>query len=193
MGDILKEIRKLKNSSVKELVDLRIKEFKANSEVFKELCFCILTANSTAERCISVQSEVGNGFLNLSRGGLQKKLELCGARFHTKRAGYIFEARKFKDNLKFDRDWLVENIKGLGMKEASHFLRNIGHLDYGIVDFHSSDLLVKEKLVKRPKDLNKDKYVEIEENLKKISSKASMSLGELDLYLWYMEKGKILK
>ena len=39
----------------------------------------------------------------------------------------------------------------------------------------------------------KKKYLEIEEILKEIGKQLNLSLAELDLYLWYMETGKILK
>ena len=198
MRELLKSIEDLKQSSVKNLVDKRIKEFqnlgkKSNNELFKELCFCILTANSTAERCIDVQNKIGNGFLTLSESRLQKELKKHGARFHTKRANYIAEARKHKDKLKQQRDWLVENIKGIGYKEASHFLRNIGDKNTAIIDFHIIDILEKNKLIKRPKTLNKNSYIEIENKLKLLAKKLNLNLAELDLYLWYMETGKILK
>ena len=78
MKSILGEIRKLRNSEVGRIVDSRVSEFKSlgkksSKELFKELCFCILTANSTAERCIEVQQKMGDGFLTLSPAKLQKK------------------------------------------------------------------------------------------------------------------------
>jgi N-glycosylase/DNA lyase len=193
---LLKSINNLKKTNIKNIVDKRIKQFskiKSNNDLFKELCFCILTANSNAERCIDVQNKVGNGFLTLDKNKLQKTLKKHGARFHTKRAGYIIEARKYKDKLKKDREWLVKNIKGIGYKEASHFLRNTGSKNSAIIDFHIIDLLVKNKLIQKPKTLNKNSYLEIENKLKIIAKKANLNLAELDLYLWYQETGKILK
>lgn len=88
----------------------------------------------------------------------------------------------------------MENIKGLGYKEASHFLRNIGFTNLAIIDFHIVDLLIKNGLLnEKPKSLSKKKYIEIEDILKEIAEDLNLSLGELDLYLWYMETGKILK
>ena len=207
MQNLLKQTEALKKSPVKKQIDQRILEFKkvgqaSNNTIFKELCFCILTANSTAQRCIEVQAKVGNGFLNLLEKDLQKLLKTCGARFHTKRAGYIFEARKHKNQLKklmgdldeFEmREWLVENIKGFGWKEASHFLRNIGYENVAIIDFHIVDLLENQGVLKRPKTLNGKTYLQIENKLKKIGDKTGLNLAELDLYLWYLETGKILK
>jgi len=81
----------------------------------------------------------------------------------------------------------------LGLKEASHFLRNIGFDDYAIIDFHIVDLLVKENLIKRPKTITPKIYLEIETVLKKLAIQVNLTLAELDLYLWYLETGKILK
>ena len=79
------------------------------------------------------------------------------------------------------------------MKEASHFLRNIGYLNYAIIDFHIIDLLVNQNIIERPKTLTNNRYIEIEKTLKEISKKLDLTLGELDLYLWYLETGTILK
>jgi N-glycosylase/DNA lyase len=48
------------------LVDTRIKEFeelgdKPCGEIFKELCFCILTANFAAEKSMEIQKTIGDG------------------------------------------------------------------------------------------------------------------------------------
>jgi N-glycosylase/DNA lyase len=208
MKELVEVINKLKDSKVKEIVDIRIKEFKelgnkSNIEIFKELCFCILTANFNAEKSIKIQKEIGNGFLTLPESVLAKKLKDYGHRYYNTRAKYIVEARKYMNSLKeiinsFNnennlREWLVKNIKGLGYKEASHFLRNIGYTNFSILDFHIINILVKYGLIKKPKTLTKKKYLEIEEILKEVAKKLNINLAELDLYLWYMETGKILK
>ena len=91
------------------------------------------------------------------------------------------------------RDWIVKKIKGIGYKEASHFLRNIGYKNYAIVDFHIVDLLVKHLLITKPKAMTKKRYLEIEELLKDIGARLNLNMAELDLYLWYIETKKILK
>lgn len=193
------DIEVLKNSEVKSLVDGRIKEFKqlgkkTNKELFKELCFCILTANFSAERGIEIQKRLGNDFLRLQRAKLAKRLKAVGYRFPNTRAGYIAEARKYRNSLKGkSREWLVKNIKGLGYKEASHFLRNTGCADCAIIDFHIIDLLVRQGLIEKPKTITKKKYLEIEDVLKKIAGESKLNLAQLDLYMWYMETGKVLK
>ncbi len=206
-NELLERIEEIK-PKITPIVFSRMEEFKklgksSSEEIFKELCFCILTANYSAEGGIKIQKEIGDGFLTLSEKELARGLKELGHRFPNTRAKYIVEARKFAHNLKqilarfhdgkSARDWLVKNVKGLGMKEASHFLRNIGYNDVAIIDFHIIDLLVREGLIERPKTLTKKRYLEIEKLLESIARKLSLSLGELDLYLWYLETGKILK
>lgn len=210
MQNLLDEIKKLQESEIKDIVDSRMKEFeklgeKDSNELFKELCFCLLTANFSAHGGIKIQNALGDGFSSLPKEELAKKLAELGHRFPNARAKFIFEARKHKDNIKkvlseindelLMREWLVQNIKGLGFKESSHFLRNIGYKNLAIIDFHIVDLLVKNGLVDKPKSksLTKKKYLEIEDTLKEIAQKSNTNLGELDLYLWYKETGKILK
>ena len=218
MQPIIKIIENLKNSEIKNVIDSRMKEFselgkKPINEIFKELCFCLLTANFSAQGGIKIQKEINNGFLTLSEIDLAKKLSELGHRFPNARARYIFLARQKINNLKEileniedelkKREEIVKNIKGLGMKEASHFLRNIGYKNLAIIDFHIIDLLARNNLIdhggdssgKKPKNksLAPKKYIEIENLLKQIAEKTNLTLGELDLYLWYEETGKILK
>ena len=207
MKELIDKIESLKNSEVGKTVNKRIDQFKnfdkqCNDELFKELCFCILTANFNAEKSIKIQNEIGGCFLKDSKDELSKKLKEYGHRFPNARAEYIVDSLKCKDKLneivkfhdkKAIREWIVDNMKGLGYKEASHFLRNIGFDDYAIIDFHIVDVLVDHKLIEKPKTITKNKYLEIEEMLKKIAKETNLTLAELDLYLWYMETGKILK
>jgi N-glycosylase/DNA lyase len=205
---LINKINNLKKTEVKQIVDNRIKEFesilikKDQNKIFSELCFCILTANSTAELCVKVQKNTEKYFLILKEEELAEKLKENSCRFHTKRAGYICEARKKKEELlnilitkeqREIRNWIAENIKGLGMKESSHFLRNIGFKDVAIIDFHILDLLEKENLIKKPKKLDKETYLKLEQVLEKLAKKVNLNLSELDLYLWYIETGKVLK
>ena len=207
MSSLINDLKHLIDSEVKNQINTRINEFtkigRSNVDtIFKELCFCILTANFNAERSIKIQREINNGFLFLSEEELSDKLKKLGHRYPKSRAKYIVNAREYKNllekvlkshNEKEIREWLVENIKGVGYKEASHFLRNIGFKNLAIIDFHIVDLLSRYNLIVKPKSLSKRKYLEIEGLLRKIAGKVGVSLAELDLYLWYMETGKVLK
>ncbi len=208
MEDLIGAINKLKKSEVNKLVESRINEFneiksKFHDKIFGELCFCIMTANCSAKKCIEVQELIGDGFNNLPEEKLTHNLKLCGYRFPNIRAKYIVKARELQGELNNNintckdlyklREWIVKNILGLGYKEASHFLRNIGFTDYAIIDFHILDLLTKFNLIEKPKTLTKTKYLEIEELLRILAERLNLNLAELDLYMWYMETGKILK
>ena len=207
MQDLINKIEVLKNSEISSRVKKRINDFKkidnkSNEELFKEMCFCLLTANFNAEKSIKIQDEIGDCFLTDSKEELSKKLKHYGHRFPNTRAEYITQSQSCINKLdkivqthdnKFLRDWIVNNIKGLGYKEASHFLRNVGFDDYAIIDFHIIDVLVNHQLIKKPKYLSKKNYLEIEKLLRKIAKKTDLTLAELDLYLWYMETGKVLK
>ncbi len=207
MEKLIELVEKLKNSEVKDIVDLKMKQFRENRkkpshEIFKQMCFCIMTANFDAKRAMEIEEKMGDCFLNLEEKKLAKKLKELGHRFPNTRANYIACNRKYGDFLKelIDskdgnelRDWIVKNIKGLGYKEASHFLRNIGYENFAIIDFHIIDVLVDYGLIERPKTISKKKYLEIEGLLGKIAKKTGLSQGELDFYLWYSETQKILK
>ena len=205
---LLETIETLKRSEVRPLIQARTAQFKEmmkkpSSELFKELCFCILCANFTAERSIKIQNTMGDGFLNLPEKKLAQRLKALGHRFPNTRARYIVEARKHEGSLKTKiasfsdkqklREWLIAEVKGLGPKEASHFLRNVGYTDFAIVDFHIVDVLVRHGLIQKPKTVTKRRYLEIEETLRHIAEKADLNMAELDLYLWFMETGKVLK
>ena len=185
MEALVNKIESLKKSEVSKVVDQRINEFKninkkSTDELFKEMSFCMLTANFNAEKSIKIQNEIGECFSKDSKDELSKKLKNYGHRFPNSRAEYISESLKCKDKLKeivqfHDkkalREWIVNNVKGLGYKEASHFLRNIGFDDYAIIDFHIVDILVGHKLIERPNSLTKKKYLEIEDLLRKLAKK----------------------
>lgn len=207
MNDLLTIIEDLKQSNIHKKIQTRIQEFKhidthSTEQLFNELCFCILTANFNSERSIHIHAQLHPCFCTDTKETLSKKLRQHGYRFPNTRAAYITEAVVYKDHLpsiikKLTQDerraWLVDNIKGLGYKEASHFLRNIGFDNYAIVDFHILDLLERYRCIKKPKTMTAKKYREIEKILEAIATQTNLTLAELDLYLWYLETGKILK
>jgi N-glycosylase/DNA lyase len=207
--ELLESIQGLKRGKTGALVRRRMGEFRqagkgSGNRLFSELCFCILTANYTAEGGIRIQKDMGNDFCTLDEGELAKRLKSLGHRFPNTRARYISEARRHRVDVESMsrtcssgelREWLVRNVKGLGYKEASHFLRNTGATDIAIIDFHIIDVLARNGLILKPKSksLSRKRYLEIEKTLADLAAKAKVSLAELDLYLWYMETGKILK
>jgi len=208
MKDLINSIQNLKNSEIAQVINSRMEEFseikkRSIEDIFVELCFCIMTANCGAEKCIEIHDLIGSDFLNLSEGSLVNKFKEYGYRFPNVRANYIINARSCLEQLNeilFSsedrltlRHNLVKTIKGLGYKESSHFLRNIGFTNYAIIDFHIVDLLQKYNLIEKPKTMTKRKYHEIEEVLMSLGEDLNLNMAELDLYLWYLETGKVLK
>ena len=208
MEDLITKINALKETPIRETVEKRLKEFdelreKENDEWFSELCFCLLTANSRASSAIKIQNQIGaRGFLNSPKENIAQTIKMNKHRFHNNKAKYIVGAREFKnikeilkDKEDFEaREFIVENVKGLGMKEASHFLRNVGRKNLAILDRHILNLLYEEGyLLEKPKTLTPKVYKKIEETFNRIAERLKMSSAELDLYMWYVKAGEVLK
>ena len=126
-----------------------------------------------------------SGYIVASRSFLQ---EHCGLKLRKKLSG-------FENHLE-RRDWLVKEkrIKGLGYKEASHFLRNIGLKGYAILDKHILRSLAELGIIEEPTPPGtRSKYLAIEEKLKNLAEMTKIDFDELDLVLWSMKTGEILK
>jgi len=209
---IKEKIIELKKSEISKIVNQRLKEFKSfetknELDWFSELCFCLLTANSKAITAINIQNKLkGKGFLDLNQEELSKTIKDNNHRFCNNKAKYIVLAREYSNikNIvqklvkivgeKKTRDYLAETIKGIGYKEASHFLRNTGHNNVAILDRHILRTLFENNYIKEiPKTLTKKKYHEFENILETISKELNMNQAELDLYMWYLKTGKVLK
>jgi len=179
------------------------------ADTFSELCFCLLTANSSAITGIKIQAYVGSeGFSSMDINSLTDIFSSLGHRFAHQRAERIVKAREkwekiekllksVTDSYKL-REFLCNpesefKIKGLGYKEASHFLRNTGCKDIAIVDRHIYRFLVEEGLYPPVKSLTPRRYKEIEKVLGEICARLELTQAELDLYIFYIKTGKVLK
>ncbi len=198
----LNEIREEAKLSVearwKEFENLR--ESGTEEDLFSELSFCILTANWSAQGGIKAQKIIENGFAYLSEEELYKKLKEVGHRYPEARAKYIVSNRwiigKIREIISQanPREFFVGNIKGLGWKESSHFLRNIAFQNYAILDKHVLRIMKQYGLIEElPKGWTKKRYLEYEERLKKVAEIFGEHIGKFDLYLWYMIKKKVEK
>ena len=90
------------------------------------------------------------------------------------------------------REWLVENVNGMGYKEASHFLRNIGQgMDLAILDRHILRFLNGSGILEAfPHSLRAKDYVYYEQLLRRFAFRLSIPLGHLDFILWYIQSGR---
>jgi len=199
-------------SRKKSKIRKRLKEFGkiSKKDIFAELAFCILTPQSNAVRCDRAIKELKR--CGLFHAGSEEEIrpKLKGlARFHNKKATYLVGARKiFRTDNRFNaenrpsrndilktRDWLVDNIKGLGYKEASHFLRNVGlGRDVAILDVHILGNLKKLGVIKKiPESLTKIEYLKVEGAMREFAKKINIPLEDLDLLLWSHETGFLFK
>jgi len=208
------EIKQLYHTQ-KEPIHTRLREFKEilqrnDHDVFAELCFCLLTPQSSAKTCWAAVTRLRDKSLLLKGESHELEPLLRDVRFNDTKAKYIVEARQqfskngellVKSHLnsfvnQFElREWLVENVKGLGYKEASHFLRNVGlGEEFAILDRHIlrnlKDLGVLPEI---PTSLTKKRYLEIEEKVRRFSAEIGIPMADLDLLLWSKETGWIFK
>ncbi len=174
----------------KPFLNLRI---KANLKT--ELAFCISTANSSALSGLKFQKLLERGF-----NDIEEKLKISGVRFYKRKSEYIKKALENFDvvekALRFDsvsaRKRLLE-IKGLGFKEASHFLRNIGRKDVAIIDRHILRWLLENLYIDEVPNLTPKMYLKIEKILRDIAEEKKLTIAELDLIIWSERTGMILK
>ncbi|MFH2019933.1 MAG: N-glycosylase/DNA lyase [archaeon] len=175
-----------------------------NQRLFEELAFCLLTANTSAVMSMKAVDQIRQILFTGNYDDIRSGLVSAGYRFPNKRAEYISQAReKFSDNLKqlitkkdkFElREYLVSSVKGLGYKEASHFLRNVGVRGLAILDKHILKSMSEKGLIDEvPKSLNKKTYLEYESILKDYSNKENIDFDELDLLWWSNKNGEVLK
>ncbi len=178
----------------KEAIHARLQEFSLVSEekYFEELCFCLLAANTSSKMASRVMEEVGVVIYTGSEEEIRDRLHALSCRFYNRRAHYISCAQDVP--IKLDRDYLAENIKGFGYKEASHFLRNVGVNGLAILDKHVLRALVEFGVIDEiPKSLNRARYLAIEEKMKVWSKTLGIEMDALDFVLWSRKSGEILK
>lgn len=196
--------------NIKKALNGYKKTWKSEELVFEELCFCILTPQSSAKQAAkSIELLKKNNLLHKGTH-LEKEPFVRNVRFFRTKAKRLFIAQqkfpltKIKEILKQNglpnnplqtREFLVNEVNGYGMKEASHFLRNIGFgEDIAILDRHILKNLVKCEVINEvPTHLNKKKYLEIEKKMKSFCKVHKIDFAELDLIFWSNETGEVFK
>jgi N-glycosylase/DNA lyase len=186
-------------------IQKRLKEFRELPEKlrFAEFLFCLLTPQSNAQKCWQAVEEL-SGLRKFRKNQIEKILQ-TKTRFYKTKTNYILNApylwhKEIKGKLKRDdpfwnRRWLVENVKGMGMKEASHFLRNIGLSDnkIAILDRHILRNLKSSGNIQETKIKSEKNYLEIEKIYLDFSKEMGIPADDLDLLWWMKENGEIFK
>lgn len=187
----------------------RLAEFRAvpRERWFYELAYCLLTPQSSARQCYLVAAELERRTFfetPFDAAPLLRSHEGGYVRFHNTKAERLLEAReawpRIEERLlapaedKVLRSVLADTVKGLGYKEASHFLRNIGRTHVTIVDRHIIRNMVRlEILPDWPPSISRRRYLEIEALFEDLASALDIPGDELDLLLWRRETGIVLK
>ena len=189
-------------------IQKRLKDFSQvlPSQYFYELAYCILTPQSSAVNAArAVERLQAKSFYEMPFDPepilFQKDFYI---RFHRTKARLLLRLREsFPEILAalsdgtpttILREWLVEHVHGFGYKEASHFLRNIGHRDLAILDRHILKNLKRFGAIRTiPKTLTRKQYLKLENQFHWFADTVGIPLDELDLLFWSMETGEILK
>ena len=204
-------------------IEAKLEEFhwrgleSSDEELFVELCHRICSSKTNFNYVKNALTELRQAGLLFSGdiGEIAKCLKKHAVRFHNKKAQQIVEARseflgedpkislkliievlRGKDSLE-RRQLLRKGMKGfgLGWKQASEFLRNLGlGSDYAILDSRILGWLKRcGKIKEIPKGLTKRKYLEIEGIVRGWAEDMGIPLDELDLLLWSLNKAQFSK
>jgi N-glycosylase/DNA lyase len=183
---------------------------RSDARLWEELVFCIFTAGASARMGLRSIEAIRHLLDSGSQAELAAALQ-SRHRYPNSRSGYIVVTREFlrqdcelrlrerlesfRDPLE-RRDWLARErrIKGLGYKESSHFLRNVGFSGYAILDKHILRSLAELGVIESSQPpTTRSRYLETEERLKAFARDIRIDFDELDLVLWSMKTGEILK
>ncbi len=198
----------LKYNHLKSAIKQKLIDFE-NVDVdkyFYELCFCICTPQSKAQSALLVQNELEllrfreNDF---DPADILRRNENY-IRFHNQKAARLIEMKSTFNNIekvilselspREKREYLVNNVKGIGMKESSHFLRNIGFRNLAILDRHILRNLVRYGVFDKIPNISTYKlYEDAEVKFMKFASDIEIPIDELDLLFWSQQTGIILK
>jgi N-glycosylase/DNA lyase len=189
----------------KQSIKLRLSEFKkirAHDAIFYEMCYCVMTANGSAKagRIAQMRLEendfLGTGIIGECIEGVRYCENKKKFLLHN-RANILEDKIDLRRHLSGDARELREKIacdsrhfKGLGWKESSHFLRNIGFCGLAILDRHILKNLKALGVIDNvPASLQKKTYLEIEEKLKIFCEHAGIPMDEFDMLIWTHESG----
>jgi len=194
--------------AAKSEIQARLSEFKRvpREEYFYEMCFCICTPQSKARHAfVVVEMLKQRDFLHHPFD----PLEIVGnrehyIRFHNQKSLNLLRLQEQWQEIEREitldiqveakRDRLTDSVRGIGMKEAAHFLRNIGEFGVAILDRHIlKHLTLLGVIDEYPTGMNRKQYLEIEAQWKEFCHKTAIPMEEMDLLFWSMETGEILK
>lgn len=105
--------------------------------------------------------------------------------FYEHDLGIIYYLKNFSSDI-HARRFLVKNIRGLGPKEASHFLRNVRYSEtLAIIDVHVVSFMhLCELIPNQVKSIDMNQYLKLEVILQDFARQLNMNLSILDMVIW---------
>lgn len=204
-------------NEIKPEIQKRLQDFRdvwnngKDREIFIEIAFCVLTPQSKAVNAWSAINKLIDTKL-LFEGKAEEIAEYLNVvRFKNTKAENLVRLREIMTNDKGEfitkqlfasmndsferREWIVKNVRGMGWKEASHFLRNVGFgEELAILDRHILRNMERLDVIESiPKTITGKNYVEMEAKLREYVKTIDIPMDEMDLLLWYKEAGEIFK
>jgi N-glycosylase/DNA lyase len=199
-------------------IQVRLRDFHrvwqtgSDQRLWEEMVYCIFTAGASAKMGSRSVEALRPLLAKGQQKAMTRALVSAGAhRFPNARPAYVVITRNYLEqnfsmrlrerlesfNDPFERrDWLAREpqIKGLGYKEASHYLRNIGFKGYSILDKHIVRCLAELGVIDSPKPpTGRNRYLETESRMRRFAGEVGIDFDELDLLLWSIKTGEILK
>lgn len=170
---------------------------KPRREIFYDLCFAICSPQTTA---------VGNGKVMRTLATLNfhdPAVAISLARMRQivrpvrflRKADYLLKAKEQFPRIvdmianrdptrtccvtwQAKREYLVQNVLGLGMKTASMFLKCMGDTDLAVIDTHIL------KFLKKPPPKSKREYLSLEILFQAEAARHRLTTAEFDAYIW---------
>lgn len=208
--EILEIYKNFKNDIAKAIKSYQNTIKFSENDYFAEIAFCILTPQSKAKNAWSAITKLKENGL-LYSGKEEEIVEYLNVvRFKNNKAKYLVELRKLMsidgklsskkiitdiESVEEKREFILKNIKGMGLKEAAHVLRNLGFGRYlAILDRHVLKNLFELGVISEiPKTLTKKIYYDIEKKMIEYSKYANIGMDELDLVFWASQAGEVFK
>lgn len=182
------EIRPKDKTEAKKVIK-RFNVEKSKEDIFYDLCFAILAPQTTFKSNTKATGELRR--LDFYRKNMPVHLLQAivrPTRFFRQKANRLLKAKMQYENILsvlFSNDMpiekrakLVKIVNGLGMKAASHLLRNLGCTDLAIIDTH----VIKYLGCDPPK--NTKDYLRIEEEFVRLAAKENITPAALDAIVW---------
>ena len=186
----------------------RLDDFAAipRAQWFYELCYCLLTPQSKAANADIVVKQLQEIDFQHRGGDVVHLLRAPQhyIRFHNQKARRLELARSawadwtalLDDDrpVRDRRDALAGAVNGFGLKEASHFMRNVGFRGLGIIDRHLLTYLVRTGIYAKPPQITTPRrYHAVERRFSRFADRGGYDMDELDLFFWSEMTGFILK